>query len=1525
MPEYTRKPINFTCRGVNLSHPLDTLPPSTFPLLQNVRVNTQGGVCSRPGQAALYPTPLPDEVHSIRRLNNITDSDFIRLIGAGTDLYSQTGSADPVLIDSTYSGNPLSMVRFRPDQSPSPWMYIGDSTQLKKVATDGTVRPVGYAPPVRPPVAELSDSNDPLTLSAMESTVGWSTAGTGAPGAPAAFIRVSTTIASVLYDSGSSGWACVVPNSSIYGDNWMQTGVLIRIGGVEHEWISEASAAISAANISTIIYDGVAATGMCTVTLNTNPSELKRNSVITIGGTEQVRVLSVSASANGKISFRTSTSITHVVGEAVTGQAAIRVWSAGFATVGAAIDASYINFGSSTGVALLSSLNSGDYSKFSNGRKVALTDFIHISLMFDDAAKLTSGRLLIDVDASVNDFKRNYYEYEFTPEQLNAGFYAWTELLIPVSEFVRVGTDLTRDWSTVVKIGVEVTLPASTSANTFVGGWQIIGGFGPVTPPGTPTGSGVFYRHRYRDSTTNARSVPGPATEYPLLPLHQAVLVTVTGTAQVGVDVIDIERLDPVLQTGTTPIWTYVGTVNNPGAGFSINFSDEAYAQAIATNPALETNVFQPFVRELPSITGIVNVSGTVIQYVSGDPFPSNLIAGTIIKLGNLPYQFTGQLGSNRLFLSESADNSGSSIAYTIDSPSTFGNPAQVFGPLEGESSIFMFAVGDPDSPGTIRWTNGNDLDSTDSINFRELTSPSERLFRGVVWNSYVFVGTRDRLFMLSPALNTSTTFTVIELPTKSGPISDYAMCAGDDGVYYVGRDGLYRATPYNPTERITDSLYSLFPHEGKAGVLTNSIYYPIDYSTPSRLRISYADGDLYFDYRATDNQTHTLRRTAVGRDESGGQVHGWFPYDYGDQVNFHYLDEVGDTTVPQLLQCTITGSVKVSTGETDSGTDIGCRMITRFDTLGDLRDNKLVSDQMISLNPDNSTFTYYIRRNLSLTGGSLANGTFGVGVSTRSQLLISVHGGLGSLANSVALDLSWVGGTVDRAVYEWVCAYVTKPATTTTTATDWTDDGNPGAKFVRGLIIEADTRDSTGTPQTRSVEVRKEGETTAYTTLQVNHNGQLELPYGVIPFMAHTLQLYPIDSASWQLFKVTWVWDKYPEFSTIIPEDYSDLGAQTSKYIRGLVLEADTANALIPVTIQTEGNLAPTTIFIQHPGRSEKPYYFDPPFIAHALRLYQSADCRIFNRSWIYDTYPEYTSMYSSWEDGGYSGPKYIRGARVKADTANLPVQFDIQADGGTIIASPTITANGQQTVAIEFNPPLTAYLLRVFPSSNWRFFGVEWIYDEYPDLIPMITSWDDDGYIGAKWLQGAVIEADTAGTLIPFTVEGDAGVTLTNQTGTHTGKQQVAYSWEPVITHNMRIVPGGNMRVWRVKWVWERIPELATRWVTQPLPYGLESYGTTYYAIVHYQSTSQVYMNVVCDGVTNIYTLPNTAGVVMRYKVVMSPVKGRLFTYELRATNPFRLYKGSSIVYLRDWNTNALKLTQPFGDAHNEDGARI
>jgi len=218
-----------------------------------------------------------------------------------------------------------------------------------------------------------------------------------------------------------------------------------------------------------------------------------------------------------------------------------------------------------------------------------------------------------------------------------------------------------------------------------------------------------------------------------------------------------------------------------------------------------------------------------------------------------------------------------------------------------------------------------------------------------------------------------------------------------------------------------------------------------------------------------------------------------------------------------------------------------------------------------------------------------------------------------------------------------------------------------------------------------------------------------------------------------------------------------------------------------------------------------------------------------------------------------------------------------------------------------------------------------VEWIYDEYPDLIPMITSWDDDGYIGAKWLQGAVIEADTAGTLIPFTIEGDAGVTLTNQTGTHTGKEQVAYSWEPVITHNMRIVPGGNMRVWRVKWVWERIPELATRWVTQPLPYGLESCGTTYYAIVHYQSTSQVFMNVVCDGVTNIYTLPNTAGVVMRYKVVMSPVKGRLFTYELRATNPFRLYKGSSIVYLRDWNTNALKLTQPFGDAHNEDGARI
>src|SRR5271169_6561784 len=122
-----RPPLKFACKGISLAHPVDLMPPGLFPILQNVRVTSQGNLDVRQSITAIESTDV-GPVHSLRRLNNSVDSTYTRLAGVASKLYS-----DGNPIDSGYSGNPLSLVPFRPNLSPNPYMYIGDSQRMRKV------------------------------------------------------------------------------------------------------------------------------------------------------------------------------------------------------------------------------------------------------------------------------------------------------------------------------------------------------------------------------------------------------------------------------------------------------------------------------------------------------------------------------------------------------------------------------------------------------------------------------------------------------------------------------------------------------------------------------------------------------------------------------------------------------------------------------------------------------------------------------------------------------------------------------------------------------------------------------------------------------------------------------------------------------------------------------------------------------------------------------------------------------------------------------------------------------------------------------------------------------------------------------------------------------------------------------------------------------------------------------------------------------------------------------------------------
>ncbi len=122
-------PLDF--RGLDLTHPVNRIPSGRVSIAQNIRAYFTGGVSFRNLLTGAIYT-LAAALHSICRLNDSTtngpSSGYTLISGAGKVLYANATS-----IATGMSGNPLSMVPFRPNTSVEPWMYVGDSAAMSEV------------------------------------------------------------------------------------------------------------------------------------------------------------------------------------------------------------------------------------------------------------------------------------------------------------------------------------------------------------------------------------------------------------------------------------------------------------------------------------------------------------------------------------------------------------------------------------------------------------------------------------------------------------------------------------------------------------------------------------------------------------------------------------------------------------------------------------------------------------------------------------------------------------------------------------------------------------------------------------------------------------------------------------------------------------------------------------------------------------------------------------------------------------------------------------------------------------------------------------------------------------------------------------------------------------------------------------------------------------------------------------------------------------------------------------------------
>ncbi|HLZ39393.1 MAG TPA: hypothetical protein VKQ11_00430 [Candidatus Sulfotelmatobacter sp.] len=1131
----------------------------------------------------------------------------------------------------------------------------------------------------------------------------------------------------------------------------------------------------------------------------------------------------------------------------------------------------------------------------------------------------------------------------------------------------------------------------------------------PTFSAGSITGTGYQWRWVLRHLVTGSTSAPGAPTYTPQSLTNQQASFPDPNTALSTEYIWDLYRFG-----GTLQAWAFVGSVvNSSGGTVTDNFTDLQLDSAQTLDVQPGDVLFQPFlVRDVPrsGTAGSVNAAQATVpgalgghgsQVNSAAQFNPNWIHGTTITVNDIECTISAIVSSSILFVDQDLGNLGA-VGWKVDGALEAGAPLPyMWGPYgAGQFGLYMFGCGDPRNPGTLYWTNGNDPDTTSPTNSLELCSPSEILQNGCIWNGRCYVWSNERMWEVTPDLINAGQFIAQVIPGARGLAAPWAFCVGDL-IYFVAKDGIYESGGGLPKNISDAQMYQLFGHDSLNGEIVaipdpegapgaQLLLYTPDPNNQKTWRLTWYDGVLYFDYVEF---TTGLSRTLV-RDSH--IMNGWIIDYYPASLNVGYVYRFGEEASHDVL-VGVGSSLGHFFGNSDFGQPIECAVMTGADLLGDYRAPKLIGDAVVGGLTNNTNVTARLLGSLNtiqLGSGTLNTPAYG-------QLIIDVGNGLGQLDRTAGLWFHW-SSTVEITVSDWEPSYVLKPETIQKRATDWTDDGLAGSKFLKAVVIEANVsalpliqdlvvdnvnplKVSSGlhtfvagdvgsilqvvggagfTQGTysiqsivgssaildhspgalnaaggfyilsgnRTVQVQYDGGSVA-ATITLAAPGQTELPYSIVPpVVCREMRLVPTDAKTCEIFNVRYVWDQYPEYLDINEDFYLDKWP-TNKYIRGVAIEGDTQGSTVQAQVQADGGTVISTLPLVQSGKTLSLFAFGTPFLSSEVRLIPLGHWRKHSIRWIFDEYPDFAGLITPWDDGGHRGAKYLRGALLKIDTAGNSVSLDLQTDGGESGQSFSLSTNAQFEIAVAFNPPIVAHLMRWLPNSQLRYWSTEWIFDPYPELAAIFSPIMTLGNVGAKFFQGVRLTADTQNALVAFQIVFDGGQLGPLLPATRfNGKTTIPFSFvTPFIAHDIQIIPQGAARIFvpETEWVWEPVPELASNWITQATDHDFPGFSFLRDGWIGYQSaptaTAAEVLSITTEYGVSTYNLPPSATYVRPYQV-LAPQKSRWKQYSVTSAKGVRLFVKDTNLRIKPWGSPGPFVgAAPFGDFSRIIGARI
>lgn len=1215
--------MRFQMGGINTVLPPDQMPPNKYPFLQNVRSYRAQRMIGRAVQGDPQQA-LGSAVHSLRRLNDTTPegpvSGFALVGGAGAALFLNSTQ-----IATGFSGNPLALVPFRPNSSPQPWMYVGDSSDsvellvssfacagMVKVRSDGLVFKTGVKEPQSAPVIGTETTTVTGNVTVLGTARPWS--------------NVSGLNPSFNYGDNGNGTGSVVISTPVTGAKVVltATGTAV-VNGVSHgpgdagpigtqnpgHFVLGGSCAIlcgawtdSSGNVVSGVTAGAVTIGAsATLTVPAGATRLQLG-IDGIGGNFSGNTGSFA------VAFAVTTSaVTTVL--STFGDITAYYWGDSPHS-GPVQDYIWKNPDDTAGTGPTRSIV--DANGFTSNNSLAFDEPTHGSgatpmqwNVLDSTGTTLSTKAVFQPaleSEGYQDFNLCIVGNLFAPA---AGTYS---IAINVQNTCMWGIGGNATWpgqgtfrgtqsQTMTVVSKLQLLPTvqnnvTTIAVTFPAAglypieldydyWDksgrnlnITSPFGTVIPPVTGNAKqDVSYRYVFRSSITGATSNPSPASIPEQVPsISNTILPEFSTDPQV--DKVDFYRMDSALDS-----FTYVGT--GPNTNPPTKFTDQLLDTDVAANPLLQFDNFEPF----PSIDlpkgGVVNVVGGVVEWVSGDLFNVRWLPGTIINIGGIAYTLYNRPSSTTNLLAIDVED-GTNLTYEIAEPIL---AAQPMGSMWGDTdnTAFVFACGDPLRPGVLYWCKGNNLDSAPDTNQQDVTSPSEPLINGVIANGIGMVFSAENGWSIYPnfsaALATVTgvqgsAFSLIRASVTRGLYIRPCICTDGSGTFfYRSKDGIEATSGGGKQQSLTDTdLFNLFPHEGtvpQAITLAGFTIYPPDDTQPEAQKLRFATGYLYYDYIGIGTGPCTLVF-----DVAGG---GWVVDVYQHPATIHMLEE-GPNANGVLTGCS-NGTIR-ALGSTGSEAAT-CVVLTPAVNGSDARAQKTVGDIFVRAavaSGQPATVALYANQYAVTLTGFSPTALAGTSLALTPFIIDFVDGDARTV-NDIEMALTWPAG-YGTYLDLWQPDWTDNPESTQDRPSDWMDMGGEGANFVQGLLLEADTFN---VAKLFSIENADDGTFHTPNECPLTLNGQTKVALTFTPpFVGHIGRIISTDGVPWRVWGQRWIALPFPELVVEWQTEMTSLGTDGWQHLREFNI-AHVSTADLILTIVFDPGAAPQTIVLTVPN----------------------------------------------------------------------------------------------------------------------------------------------------------------------------------------------------------------------------------------------------------------------------------------------------------------------------------------------------